>query len=273
MDYRTQMTGNRPGLIIIFVDTSGSMASIHIGGLTKVVSAGNSINRAVLELLVLNLKEEGIQNKCKVVVIEYGNNNRVVMEKDLAQLANESDQLPTTSVDSDGGRIEIPNYVSGLQAGGGTPMAQAFETAYSIIENFCQNNPDHFPPICINITDGAPNNSVATAKAMEKSKSLGTNYGKTLLFNFHISSNSSGEVVFPKDRNELSDSTGKFLYDTASVIPAPMLEVAVKKGLLAKENSKLMVSNASPKTLTEVLLFGSTVAAGGETAPDTFSYS
>lgn len=273
MDYRTQMTVNRPGIIGILVDTSGSMTGSHAVALSKIISAVNSINRALLELLVINLKGEGIKNKCKVVVIEYGNNNRVVMEKDLAQLANESDQLSTTSIDTDAGAIEIPNYVSGLQAGGGTPMTQGFEMMYSKFETFCQNNPNHFPPICIHITDGAPNNGVSAAKAMDKIKSLGTNHGKVLLLNFHISSNSSGEVVFPTDRNELSDSTGKFLYDTASVIPTPMLEVAVKKGLPAKENSKMMVSNASPKTLTEVLLFGSTVAADGETAPDTFSYS
>lgn len=275
MSYKKEMTINHPGLIMMLIDSSGSMISSHQGNYSKIQSAINSHNRAILELLVLNTGKEGIKNKCDVVAIEYGNNTRVIHQKDLITFANESDQLTTSPMNSDGGIIDVPMYLPNLKAGGGTPMSQAFEMAYQKAIVFCQNNPDSCPPLILNITDGAPNNSVTTAEIIKKCQSLSTNDGNVLVFNFHISNNGSGEVLFPIDRNELLDSTGKFLYDTASVAPMSLVERGAAQGLSIKENSKLMVSNASATTLTKVILFGSTVMADGEletTTPSSFSY-
>ena len=54
------------------------------------------------------------------------------------------------------------------EANNGTPMHEAFERAADIVQRWCNDKPDAFPPIVINITDGAATRPDFNGRCCEK---------------------------------------------------------------------------------------------------------
>ena len=50
--------------------------------------------------------------------------------------------------------VDVPIWVEPVFAGG-TPMCAALDMAYYVAYNWVMAHPDNFPPIIVNITDGA----------------------------------------------------------------------------------------------------------------------
>ena len=103
-----------------------------------------------------------------------------------------------------------------------TPMGNAFDKCTEILEDWTAQHANSFPPIVINITDGQQTDCeddelLKKAHQLRQTKTL---YGKTLLFNVHISSLTDTSVVFPERMDELPDNKqSRLLYDMSSILP------------------------------------------------------
>ena len=153
------------------------------------------------------------------------------------------------------------------EANNGTPMHEAFERAAEFIQRWCNDKPDGFPPIVINVTDGAANFPDLTADAAKKVMNLHTTDGDVLVFNIHIADNKH-EVIFPHSTNQLvADDLAEFLFDLSSVLPEPLRTAAEDAGLPADSDSRCFAYNAGPVTMIKILNFGSLGVTGVRPLP------
>ena len=104
-------------------------------------------------------------------------------------------------------------------------MCLALQTANEIVTAFVNDHPSCFPPIVINISDGAatdgdPEPAAATLRR------LASRDGDVLLFNLHISVMGERPVVFPTDDRSLTDRYARLLFRMSSPLPPAMLKQA-----------------------------------------------
>ena len=151
--------------------------------------------------------------------------------------------------------VRVPIWLQ-PEADNGTPMHEAFEFAAEIIEHWCDDKPDGFPPIVINITDGEANYPDLTADAVRKVMDLHTTDGNVLVFNIHIANNKNG-VIFPSSTAQfVDDDSAEFLFSLSSVLPAPLREAAQAADLRAEPDARCFANNAKPVTMIKILQFG-----------------
>ena len=103
-----------------------------------------------------------------------------------------------------------------------TPMGAAFDLCTQLVSEWSAEHPNCFPPIVINITDGEQTDC-EDDELLEKAYCLrqtATNYGETLLFNIHISSDTDEAVLFPESKADLPDNQHcHLLYQMSSQLP------------------------------------------------------
>jgi len=159
----------------------------------------------------------------------------VVTMQELVQNCLRVDTVKMKVPDGAGGLVEVdeefPIWIEPA-AVGGTPMTEAFEEAYNLVDNWTKSHQSSFPPIAINITDGAPNNRGSAESAALKLTQLGTGDGNTLLINIHISEGRAARVELPSSSGQLppGDGNAEFLFDISSELPPVMLERAGATG-------------------------------------------
>jgi hypothetical protein len=236
----------------------------------KSILASKAVNRVIYEIMLASRSGEQIKDRCFVGVIGYGASIKPVVGGNISLVANTPIRLEQVDQhDGAGGivKMELPVWVE-PKADGGTPMTEAMEKAYSLIETWVGKNPDSFPPIVINVTDGEPNDfdkstgdAPKTKEAAKNILELGTNDGQSLIFNAHISSASSNmEIQLPYSENGISDPYARFLFNISSVLPSPLIVEAQKAGFSPQPGARGMVFNASAETLIKLLIFGSSMA-------------
>jgi hypothetical protein len=114
--------------------------------------------------------------------------------------------------------VQFPIWVQPV-AGGGTPMCAALRRAYDLALQWAQENPDCYPPVIINVSDGMANDGDPTEVARRFSD-ISTNDGQALLFNVHITDINSAPVAYPASENELpNDRYAQKLFAMSSLIP------------------------------------------------------
>ena len=147
-------------------------------------------------------------------------------------------------------------------------MHEAFERAAEIVQPWCNDKPDGFPPTVINITDGAAAHPDLTADATRKVMNFHTTDGNVLVFNIHIANNKH-EVIFPHSTTQLvGDNFAEFLFDISSVLPEPLREEAKQQGLPSEPDARCFAYNADPATMIKILQFGTLdVTQGALPAP------
>jgi len=251
-----------PGLIMILLDQSESMSVNN-----KAQDASTAVNRVIYEIMLASRAGEVIKPRCYVGVIGYGASVYPIVGgpiTEVAAKASRTEQFERKVDDGAGGlvtvKIDMPIWVEPA-AENGTPMAEAFEMAYTLVEQWTQNNPNSFPPIIINVTDGEPNSKDNTKVAANKVMSLGTLDGKALVFNAHITGTSTlPETQLPGSASGMSNQYAKFLFDISSEIPPRLLQAAQEAGLVPQPNARGLVFNATTETLIKLLTFGSAFA-------------
>lgn len=251
-----------PGLIMILLDQSGSMQDDE-----KAQYASQAVNRVVYEIMVASRSGEQIKDRCYIGVIGYGASVYPIAGGKISEVAANPIRIETVEKmvpDKAGGLVSVnmdmPIWIE-PRAENGTPMAEAFEKAYALIEKWVGENPNSFPPIIMNVTDGEPNDPAKAKTAATKLMSLGTSDGKALLFNAHITgSKASAETQLPSSVSSVSDSYAKFLFEISSEIPPRLLQEAQKVGLSPQANARGLIFNAKAETLIKFLTFGSSVA-------------
>ena len=259
MAYGSQrMSPYKPGLIMILIDQSASMAEPYFRRQTKAEYVALRVNRIIYDLIEA-CKDKGdpqtIIDRCYVGVIGYGREIVPVVGGLISDVAKN----PLDITDGSKKR-QKPIWVK-AKANDGTPMAKVMETTYCLIQEWVKLNPESLCPIVINIIGGKPNDMESgprdgseTKLAAEKLMSLKTTDGHLLLFNVHIS-NSSPVRVIPLPRREPKiDNYATFLFNISSQLPERLWSKVQKKGL-QQPLRRAFAYNADAQTMIKPLKF------------------
>ena len=253
---------SNPGCIVILVDQSYSMSE-DWGAETKAKEAALAVNRILEELVIAGRAGEVIRDRCHVSVIGYGNQVEQVVNGMISEVASsviEFKKVKKSIPNGAGGivpvEVEVPVWLQ-PEANNGTPMHEAFERAAEIVQRWCDDKLDGFPPIVINVTDGDANYPDLTTDAAKKVMNLHTTDGDVLIFNIHIANNKR-QVIFPPSTAQFAgDGLAEFLFNISSVLPESLREAATTADLSTEPGARCFVYNADPVTMIKILNFGS----------------
>ena len=111
--------------------------------------------------------------------------------------------------------------------------------------------PQCFPPIVINISDGAATDGdpVPAAAAV---RGLASRDGNVLLFNVHVSIHGLQPILFPTAEGSLPDGYARLLFRISSELPPAMLRQAQILDMPVKEAARGFAFNAD---LASVIMF------------------
>ena len=174
---------SNPGCIVILIDQSYSMSEPFTDGGTKAERATRAVNSVIEEIVLACRSGDTIRDRCHISVIGYGEHVNCVVDGMISEIASATIDIKKVKKlisDGVGGVIEIEREVPVWlepQSSSQTPMHKAFERATEIIEHWISDKPDAFPPIVINITDGAATRPDLAANAARKITGLRTTDG------------------------------------------------------------------------------------------------
>ncbi|GEM55389.1 hypothetical protein B0A58_10280 [Flavobacterium branchiophilum NBRC 15030 = ATCC 35035] len=249
--YSNRITSTNPCAFVILIDQSYSMKDEiedNRGGIkSKAEHLSLIVNQFLDEIILTCQKTEFIKDYFEILIIGYGKEDEDGNYKNIVEIAWEGKLKNKTWVSVNELRngsirkeiVTVPNPKKfGLREiqqevniwveptyGGNTPMKGAFELCYSFVEEWVGNNPNSFPPMVFNITDGEANDIEDYSELIEaadKIKSLETNDGKALLFNLLLSENSQNLKELPlfTERNIFEGNENEVtLFDMSSTIP------------------------------------------------------
>lgn len=267
MPYNAEISRANPSCFVFLIDQSGSMENPIAGseGKRKCDSVADAINRLLQNLVVKCARGEGVRNFYEVAVIGYGENvshvfSGPLIDRGLVPLGDIADSPARIEerrrvVENGNGSktehlVKFPIWFE-PSAKGLTPMGEALEKAFDILEPWVKAHPDSYPPIVINISDGAATDTGPESQAKQL-RNLATNDGEVLLFNCHISENCSAPIAFPAQKRELPDAFARTLFDVSSLLPENLAEQARAEGIDLDPESRGFAFNAD---LTELIRF------------------
>lgn len=268
-NYSATMSARCPGLICFLLDTSLSMAEPYFEGTSKAEFAAQGINKAIAELINRCINGDEIRDRCFLSVISYGESDRGQeaflnehvhgLVSDVAAKVGDTVEIQVFSMGS--WQEEQPVWVK-PRARGRTPMDKAFDAIYDLckLKLSEEGMENAFPPIVVNITDGAPNSYAAASKAAERLRNLGTNDGNVLLFNVHIAAATEGkEILYPaSDDLFRHNQFASFLFSISSPLPPPLMRSARQADCDPQPGARGFLFNASPSEFLKLLIFAST---------------
>lgn len=269
--YSVEISRAQPSVLLFLLDQSDSMNRNFGGsreGTSKAKGAADAINRLLYEIIMRCSKGMEVRNYFDIGVIGYGRESDWVgpvfegelQGRDLvpiAEVANKPAQIETREKDTPDGAgglvkttVKFPVWFSPV-GGWNTPMCKALDYAYGVLEGWCANNRTNYPPIVINITDGEATDGDPTAAA-NRLTSLGTDDGRVLLFNCHLSEHRGTPVTFPDASNGLPSEFAITLFQISSILPEVLRREAEKEGFAVSEHTRGFVFNAD---LTDLIKF------------------
>lgn len=250
-----------PGCIVILVDQSWSMSE-PFGDGTKADRATQAVNRVIEEIVLACRRGDTIRDRCHVSVIGYGEQIECVVEgmiSDVASALVRVEKVKKRILDGAGGIIEAPVEMPvwlESKANNGTPMHEAFERAVRIVEDWISDKQDGFPPVVINITDGAATRPDLTANAARDLMNFRTDDGNVVVFNFHIA-NSGNKVALSHNTSQFAgESLAEFLFDISSALPQPFFKWAEEAGFSPEPGARCFGYNADEPLMIQLLQFG-----------------
>jgi hypothetical protein len=156
-----------------------------------------------------------------------------------------------------GRSVKFPTWFSAL-AYGDTPMCAALSRAAAILAPWLDDHPGCFPPVVVNITDGASTDG-DPRPAAEALQGLTSADGHVLLFNLHLSSDHGEPVVFPVTDVDLPDDYARQLLRMSSPLPHQMLAAAARQDLELDEGARGFGFNADISAIVQFLDVGTQV--------------
>ena len=245
--YRRKISIAQPGCIVILADQSESMDE-PLGDKTKAEIVTQEVNTTIAQLITVCTRGEEIKDRCRICVIGYGEEVTYIVNDMVSKLY----KRPETGK-------RVPTWLT-PKASNTTPMTEAFELAYQVVEKSCSEHTESFPPIVINITDGVPNDYESTKDAANKIMELHTKDGNALVFNVHIA-DSGKEISFPNSTVQFEKEPyaeyAEFLFGISSVLPESLLDRAKSHGFSPLPGSRCLGYNAASKLMIRLLRFGS----------------
>jgi hypothetical protein len=271
MAYSAEISRTNPSCFLFLIDQSASMADKYESiGKPKSEALTDVINRILQQLVIKCAKSEGIRDYYHVGVIGYG--TKGVGAAFSGNLAGKL-LIPISEVANNPARIEervkkISDGAGGIietkikfpiwfdpTANGGTPMTEAFKKANNVINDWLSKNPNCFPPVVINVTDGESTDG-DPVEEMNKLTSQKSNDGNVILFNLHTNSKSAQVLIFPGPEDQLPDKNSVKLFNGASILPEFMRGAAQEYGIQISEGAKAFVLNADIDVIITAIEIG-----------------
>ncbi|CAN5269763.1 VWA domain-containing protein [soil metagenome] len=273
MPYSAEISRTHPACILVLVDQSKSMSEPFAGQPDKKKADGvaDAVNRLLQNMVLKCAKSDGVRDYFQVGVIGYGGDVTSGLTESLddvlvpiSKLADKPKRIENRLRlidDGTGGvteqTVKFPIWFE-PEAHGRTLMHGAFEAAELAVSSFILSNPESFPPIILNLTDGKPSdaNPIKVAKRIMK---LATTDGPALVFNLLISEDPKPPLYFLEDESLLLDVYAKLLYRISSVLPPRFVQSAMADGFAVKEGARGVVFNADLVAVVRFLDIGTRV--------------
>ena len=271
--YTAEISRANPGCFLFLIDQSYSMAEPFGGSEvkeSKAVMLAEVINRTLDTLVWKCAKDEGIRRYFQVGIIGYGATVGPAWSGELAgkELAwiDEIGEHPLRVeerirkvYDGAGGLVELPEKFPvwfDPVASNGTPMRQALWQAHTLLQDWIAQHPQAFPPVVINITDGASTDGDPLPPS-EAIRELATEDGNVLLLNLHLSSTVAPPIHFPDTEEDLPDEFARLLFRMSSPLTDHMRMMAREKGYSnVSDAAHGFVFNAGIEDVVEFLDIG-----------------
>jgi hypothetical protein len=258
--YERRIDRANPGCIFFLVDQSGSMTEpVHGTATPKMTAVAEQINDLLTEfVLACSAGDEGVRHYFDIGLVGYGKEVGPALRGNLAnndivsivELAN--NPLATTPG---------PVWLQPV-ADGATPMCGAIDKAGRLMAEWANHHPESFPPIVINISDGAATDGEPTdlADLAGQLRSLKTLDGELLFFNVNISSRPGSPVLFPSGAAELpvNDELAAMLFEISSRLTPDQLKEA-KQLYAASDGARGFAFNTNISALRQFLRIGTMV--------------
>ena len=268
--YTAKVTRTTPTAFVFLLDQSGSMRStLTVKGQPKTKAAflADAVNELLNQIIPECRREGEYRNYIDVCVIGYGGD-----ADQTAKYAWQGDLAPKSMV-TIGELKDHPLERQGTKgrwispkAGHLTPMKQAIDLAHDTLVQWLASHAgkDVYPPVVINLTDGAATDAEAgeLIEAARKLRSLRTTDGQVLFYNVHLSGTSDEPLLFPCQTDELPDDEyARTLFAMSSDLPAIYnKQIAQITGRDASPAYTAMALNASPIQLVQLLNIGTSVS-------------
>ena len=276
MPYSADISRTNPGCFLFLVDRSGSMTQALAGqpGQRKMDQAADAINRILDALSQRCSQGMDIRDYFHIGILGYNTDEKggPIINSALEGTSSEDPFLQISQVvevaevvermvresDGAGGLIEVnkrfPVWLHPY-AEYGTPMCGALRHAFGALTTWVSQHPDSFPPIVINITDGAATDGDPVAVA-HQIMDLSTTDGNVLVFNIHLSDVATMPVQFPEGENGLPDELAVRLFQMSSVLPDASRNLAASLDMAVAPSSRGFVFNADMTSLVQFLDIG-----------------
>ncbi|ARJ64507.1 hypothetical protein WV31_01770 [Magnetospirillum sp. ME-1] len=297
MSYSQEISRECKGVFLFMVDQSRSMnkpfgpdRSGKMVSRAEVVA--NALNGTLEELVNRCMRDEGVRDYFDIGIIGYGRTNRpefcwrgglagrrlvpipeVAAKAEIEEVEIETEMRGQVLIE----RITLSRWIDPVGVDS-TPMNAAFGLAHATLAEWVRNNPDSFPPVVINITDGMANDVNSDAELLataRKLTGLTTGDGNVLLINCHIAGGSDASVVFPASAAELPrDPYAKLLFEMSSELSnrhrAVICEI-FDRDPGRTPSIKGMAFNADAVALLKLLDIGTRQAIGLSVAMEPFT--
>lgn len=272
--YSAQITRANPTCVILLIDQSGSMSDPFSGDSARKKSdfVAEVVNHTLHDLVIRCTKTEEVRNYYYVSVIGYGRTvgtcfSGPLAARNLVSIAEVADyplQVKSSYKrvsDGAGGWVEIPvRYPVWIHpsADGKTPMCEALARVKEILLQWLMERPHGFPPTVLHLTDGESSDGDPNDIGQEI-MSLGTNDGRVLLFNCHISTRRKSKIEYPTDERALPDGFARSLFQISSPLPTNFLAAAAQLGVTAMNGSRGFVFNGDPSSIVQFYEIGTSL--------------
>jgi hypothetical protein len=276
--YEQRISRKHPGCIIFLLDRSDSMKRPWEGNRTLAEGAAQALNDVLRELCIEGRKERGVvYHYFDIGIFGYG--LRPIAGGEgvesafggnltgyaLAPLPELNDNpvavREVSSIDLSGSTVLAPVWVEPIY-GFRTPMCEAMSVAGHYAFDWAQSNPDSFPPIIINITDGFvtddPFDGASLRDWAQRLTTIETKDGQALLFNIFLSPDEGPQRMLPTTDSGLP-APGPQLFQISSALPQPMIANASGAGITVEAGARGFGFNANLRMLSDFLKIGTNV--------------
>ena len=284
MPYTADISRANPACFLFLIDQSGSMTGALAGqpGERKMDRAADAINR-ILDTVVQRCSQGmDIRDYFSIGVIGYSTdssgNPRITSALpgtspdqpflSVSQVADapELEERQVRESDGAGGVIDVTRQFPVWlrpQAELGTPMCEAFRTASRALREWAAQHSNSFPPIVINVSDGAASDGNPEQGDAQSITDIQTSDGNALLFNVHLSEVSSTPIQYPDSEGALpqDDPFALTMFRISSVLPESSRNQATSLDLVVNDNSRGYVFNADMTALVQFLDIGTRAAS------------
>ena len=283
MPYTADISRTNPANFLFLIDQSGSMEAALAGqpGQRKMDQAADALNR-ILDTVAQRCSQGiDIRDYFHIGVLGYRTDSSggpivtsilpgTTLEDPFLAISEvvdsaEVEERQVKESDGAGGLVEVTRRVPvwlRAYAEYGTPMCRAFNVASEALEKWIGEHPESFPPIVINVSDGAASDG-NPEEQVKKIMGLQTNDGNALIFNVHLSGVAAMPVQYPDREGSLpkDDAYAAQMFRISSVLPESSRNQAQILDLPVTDNSRGYVFNADVTALVQFLDIGTRAAS------------